>query len=362
MEPSRQRQLLGREPRTIGCAVFLMLSVLAVVLWATGHDTFFQFADSKGFLHMARDPIPGPRAFFSGTHGDTTYHFARVLLPGLAWTLVLGRSAAVGWTLVILNNASIAVIFAVGAEALRRACRPESRVMWLALFPGLWDLFACVYGEVTAIAVLFLVYLFWLDDRRRATRVAAAILPLARETMVLGLLPLVWRDWRRDGWRGAASWLPCLVPMIAWWAVVWARMGAIPPLADTVYRHGVLGLPFSGLASTLRDNGVGLVSVLIVGECVLGIGLAVFVVSRRRWFPFAPAAALFAVLVACLGWRGTWYIGETIRHATVLYVLAIVCVLLGRVTREPRPRPALVQPDRELPRARVPAERVHQGH
>lgn len=355
MEPKRAPRLLGPESVKIGLAVFIALSVVAVMLWASNETVFFHWADSRGFLRFARDPIPGPRARFSGTHGDSTYHFARVLLPGLAWALALGRSQLVGWTLVIVNNASMGLLFAVGAEFLARSGRRESNVFWLAVFPGLWMFFALIYSELLATALLFLVYLLWLDVRPRGTRVVAALLPLARETALLGILPLVWRDYRREGLRGAASWLPCLVPTAVWWGLVWGRMGAIPPLAHSAHSRGVLGLPFSGLVSNFQRNGLGWVFVTIVGISVFAIAFAAFVALRRRCLPFSAAASLFALVVACLGWRGAWYVGETLRHATVVYLLAAMCVLLGARRRDvsDSPEQPMVQPDRALSRSGV---------
>jgi len=355
MEPRRRPRLLGPESLKIGLAVFIGLSLLAWWLWATHPDAFFHAADARGFRSLARDPIPGPRASVGGTKGDAVYHIGRILLPGMAWLLAAGRASAVGWTLVIVNVVAVATLGAAGAELLARAGRRQSHVFWLALFPGLWRSYSLVYSELLGLALVFLVYLLWVDDRPRDVRVVVAFVPLARETAFLCVLPLVWRSCRRDGMRGAVSWLPCVFPTLVWWTVVWARMGSIPPLANSTFRHGVLGLPFSGLVSSWNRNGWGLVFGLVFMECAVVVVGAVFVMLRYRWFPFAPAAALMAGLVVCLGWRGTWYVGETLRHTTTAYVMVAMCFLLGSTRREhaePSGSP-MVQPDRELSRSRV---------
>lgn len=332
MEPQRARRLVSPDACKIAMAVFGVLVVMAFALWATGHAAFFHYADSKGFLRFARDPIPGPGAHFSGTRADTTYHFARVLLPGLAWFLALGHSGSVGWTLVLVNTAACGVLVGAAAELLERNGRRADLAFWLAVFPGVWMLYAFVYSELLALALLMVVYVLWADERPRAARIAAAFVPLARETAILGLLPLVWRDVRRRGARAAVSWLPSLAPMFVWWTLVWARMGAMPPFAHSDFRHGVLGAPGTGLLSSWHRNGVGFLFVVIAIECAVAILGALFVAARRNWFPFAPSALLFGGLVACLGWRGTWYVFETLRHACAAYVMVIMCVLLGRRT------------------------------
>jgi hypothetical protein len=173
-----------------------------------------------------------------------------------------------------------------------------------------------------------LLYRLVIADRRQAAWTVAALLLLARETMILAVLPLAIRELGKRRYSSALMWTATVLPLLAWWTWVRYRIGFWPFLDPTVAYSRPFDLPFLGFLALLwdPDSGTMLRAATSVGWATLIAAMWIHV--ARPWFPLTAGAVASALLVVFFGPGQANLPGEAFRvmlPAQVLVAIAWLC-------------------------------------
>lgn len=128
----------------------------------------------------------------------------RIALPLAAWLLAGGRPELVQWTLPIVVVASFAGLALVVGRSGGNASA--------AAFPTMLLAAGMLGSEPLATLLLAGALLAWSSGSRRSALVLAALCPLAKEIIAVGLLPAVAADARRGR---LAGWVAAVTPTLA---------------------------------------------------------------------------------------------------------------------------------------------------
>jgi hypothetical protein len=243
--------------------------------------------DGQFYWGVAVDPLASgrlPHAF-----DKASYRYGHPLYGWLAWLVSAGQAVAVPAALVVLGLVSVfaAAFFAVRLGGFRRG-------MLVALSPGFAIAAARDLGEPVAAAVLFAALAAWASGRRTVAWSCLAILPLAKEELVLVIAAVAaWELWCRR-WRAACVAAAATLPALLWWVYARVRLGAWFTSGTSA-----LGDPFAGWlrafavprGSAARDAAL---AVLLVVLC------AAFVRALRLRGPVDLAYVALALVGVCL--------------------------------------------------------------
>jgi len=200
------------------------------------------------------------------------YRYQRILLPGLAWLLVLGQERLVGWSLLLVNLMGYALgLWAVMAY-LRDLGKPPAYALGFGLWVGFIGGVALDLNEPLAYG---LAAAAWLALSRRRFAVAAlafSLAALAKETTLVFWAAAVLAIWLRQGrWLGARLWT--LVPGVIWlgWqAYLWQVFGQPGIGSGGAMSTAFELVPFMGLARVgMVDFRVFLLYLLLFGPAIL---------------------------------------------------------------------------------------------
>jgi len=220
--------------------------------------------DGQFYWGIAVDPLAT-----GAVHHDfdkASYRYGHPLYGWLGWILSAGQARAAAAALAIVGLASL---FAVATLAttlgLARGGSGWQGVV-VALNPGLISSAAHDLAEPLAAFLLLGALAAHERGRRAFAWILLALLPLAKEPLLLVLgAVLVWEVVR--GQRAAAGiYLTAALPALAWWVYARVQLGAWFTTGDTA-----LGSPFVGwwrglsaaATSAVNDTGVAALIVLI---------------------------------------------------------------------------------------------------
>ena len=276
----------------VGLAAAGFALVLVLVAAAVTDGSIYQ-GDPLSFLRVARSPFGDGAALEpdAAVHG-VAYRFGRILYPLLAWLLAGGQRELVEWTLPLVSVAAFGLCAVAASELASEARRPPLFGALVVCVPTLITSTATLYGDAVGVALLLGAYAFHLRGQRRAAWLAAALVPLAREALLVALVPMALDHLRRHRGRALVHIAGALVPVTAWYLWVQWRVGELPFLDDSVSRREALGLPFVGAARAIDDaNGD---AALVAGTVLVAL-LAVATVGLALRFASSPRTAC---------WRG----------------------------------------------------------
>jgi hypothetical protein len=266
--------------------------------------------DGQFYWGVAVDPVA--RGDVHQAFDTASYRYGHPLFGWLGWLLSGGQAPA----------AAVALL-AVGLLALFAAAVAAGRAWpFVALNPGL--LYATVHelAEPLCAALLLGALYAYARERRRLLLLCLALLPLAKEQLVL--VTLVLAICRR---RDAARILATVVPAVLWWIYARVTLGDWFTSGDNA-----LGAPFVGWAHALAQNAVKSYSPdagtnqlgeagIVVIVALLGLLVyAAFRALRRRGVVDWVYLALAAV-AACLAPIATVLPRDALRNTAVLVVL-----------------------------------------
>lgn len=259
-----------------------------------------------------------------------SYRYGHPLFGWLGWLFSAGQASAAAAALLAAGLLSLGAAAAF-ASALGRL-RGSSG--WEALFvianPGL--LYAAVHelAEPLCTALLLGSLLAWFGRRRPLALAGFALLPLAKEPLVVVPLALAaWELWRRRArLRAVLPLVATVLPALGWWVYARVQLGAWFTTGDTA-----LGLPFAGWKRALLDAGVrtldpnALVNqvgeetlVVLVALLALLAVAAIFALWARG--PVELVYLPLAALAACLAPNGTTILRDALRNTSILVALA----------------------------------------
>ncbi len=206
MASSARATWTWRRPATLVAAFYgaVVIALLATHAWdprffATvgpqwqRHDpSLSKQADGRIFFDFATDPV-------AAAHRYERRRTVRILYPFAAHVLAFGRADLVGWPLLLVNLAAIAL----GTEILHRLLERQGRSPWPALAYGAWYGLGLALLHDTSEPLAYLCALagIYAQERGRAVVAGIAFLGalLTRETTALLVVPFLLfpRD-RRD--------------------------------------------------------------------------------------------------------------------------------------------------------------------
>jgi hypothetical protein len=315
------------------------LSVLPRVDAGTGMGAAARRID-PGFRLVVQDAYDGQ--FYWGTAVDplatgdvhqafdnAPYRYGHPLYGWLGWLFSAGQARAAPASLVAVGLASLlAAALAAGSLGLARGSRGWEG-LFVALNPGLLYAAAHDLGEPLAAALLLAALDAYVRGRRTLMLACLALLPLAKEQLVL--VTLVLAGWelvrRRSGVAAALPIVATVVPAAAWWTYDRAHLGAWFTRGDTA-----LGTPFAGWKRALLDAGVNSYdptsSVAQLGEAtivavaaLLGLLALTALVGLRLRGPVDPVYLALAAVTACLAPIATVLLRDALRNTSLPLVL-----------------------------------------
>lgn len=272
--------------------------------------------DGQFYWGVAVDPLA--TGAMPAALDKPSYRYGHPLYAWVARLVAFTRARWVAAALAFVGLASLAAVAALGAAIGARGGRPWRHGLLAAVNPGLLVAAAHDLAEPLAAALLLGALAAHSSGRRRVAWLLCALLPLAKEPLVL--VPLAVAAWelaRRDRGRAAvvaASVLPALV----WWVYLRLRLGAwftSGATALTAPLHGwmeSLGGPNPRHLST--TGAVVLALLLILLALTAGRALS------RRGLVASVYLALLA-LVVCLAPNATWAFTTALRNVAFVLVL-----------------------------------------
>ncbi len=200
------------------------------------------------------------------------YRYQRILLPGLAWLMVLGQEPLVGWSLLIINFLG----YALGLWAVMAYLKDLGKPPAYALGFGLWVGYIGGVGlDLNEPLAYGLAAAAWLALSRRRLAVAAVAFSLAalsKETTLVFWAAAALAIWLRSE-RPARGRLWILLPgmiWLAWQAYLWQTFGQPGVGSGGAMSTAFEWVPFMGLARVgMADIRVLLLYLLIFGPAVL---------------------------------------------------------------------------------------------
>ena len=265
-------------------------------------ERIYQFQGSNGFdgslyHYVAHDPLmrnPELKAYVDAPR----YRYRRILVPGLAWLLALGRSQWIdpAYIAVCLLWIGLGVLWA--AEMCLRLSVPAAWGLLFVFFPAVLVSVDRLVTDVAvaALAVGFVLYSAESSWRLVLVLVAAA---LARETGSLLLAGYCGYMLFERRWTLALRYAAAGIPAALWYLYIQMHTEAYAPFVSAT--------PFSTLRAVLMTPidypaWVPLVPVLrvadmlVIAGLVLGLALAWVLIVRRCWRPECLAGFCFGVL------------------------------------------------------------------
>jgi hypothetical protein len=226
------------------------------------------------------------------------YRYQRILLPGLAWLLVLGQEHLVGWSLLLVNLAG----YGLGLWALMAYLKDQGRSPAYALGFGLWVGFLGGVGlDLNEPLAYGLAAAAWLALSRRKILVASVLFTLAalaKETTLvfwIAALMAIWLDRSRSGGARLSIILPGVL-WLTWQAYLWATFGRPGVGSGGAMSTSFELVPFMGLIRVgLTDIRVLLLYTLIFGPAIVFPTVWGLWASARQWLGGDRSAELLAL-------------------------------------------------------------------
>ena len=299
---------------------------------ATAIDPSFRLVDQGSYdgqfyWGIAVDPIA--RGNVHDSFDTASYRYGHPLFGWLGWLASAGQARAAAPALAVLGVLSLFAAAAAAAALGLAVGRTAAAALFVALNPGL--LYAADHdlAEPLCVALLLTALYGYVRERRTLMLVSLALLPLAKETLVLVPLALAASQRvRRVARLRDLAWLAATVlPAVAWWSYARVTLGGWFTSGDTA-----LGAPFAGWARALVDAGrhsydadAGLnqlgeatIVVLVVLLAVLALG---GLSALRRRGPIDLVYLALAAVALCLAPIATVLLRDALRNTAILLAL-----------------------------------------
>jgi hypothetical protein len=256
-----------------------------------------------------------------------SYRYGHPLYGWLGWLVSGGQARAVPIALIAIALAAITV--AAGAAALLGLARGLSgwQGLFVALNPGLISASTQDLAEPLAAALLLLALLAVVREHRVLAWVLLALLPLAKEPLLVAIFAMVCYELVARRARRALVYAAALSPAVAWWIYARVTLGAWFTTGTTA-----LGQPFVGWWKALsgsagnvhgllaRNNDVRLLGVAIL-VCLLSVLLLGGLSAVRRPGVFEQSYVALGLFAACLAANATAAFTTALRNTAFLLAL-----------------------------------------
>lgn len=214
--------------------------------YSHGNPEGTQGYDGQFAYFIARDPLGGWR------YCDVpAYRYQRILYPLLGWALALGQTAAVPWSLIVVNLAALAM----GTYFTERLLASHGVSRWYALAYGLYGgLIAGLRLNLTeplAYGLLQGGMWAWFEKRRDLAIPLFAFSALTKETTLIAVAAMLIYLVLEERWRDMLSLgLGVTMPFVAWQGALWIWLGEPGIGSGGAMATPFEWLPFAGLLRT----------------------------------------------------------------------------------------------------------------
>jgi hypothetical protein len=282
--------------------------------------------DGQFYWGIAVDPLATGK-----THDlldKPSYRYGHPLYGWLGWLFSAGQASAVPAALAVVGLASMfAAAAAAAALGLARG-RLGWEGLFVALSPGLVLAAANDLGEPLAAALMLGAFLALARGRVLPAWLCLALVPLAKEPLLIVSLAVVTWELLQRRPRRATLFATAALPALVWWTYARIQLGAWFATGDSA-----LGLPFAGWAHTYTRHAPRLDPAsryaAATGLALLLILLAITAISALRIRSALDLSYLALTAVAvCLAANATNAITTALRNTSFLLAL-VPFVLIG---------------------------------
>ena len=274
--------------------------------------------DGQFYWGVAVDPLA--IGHVHNAFDKASYRYGHPLYGWLGWLFSAGRARAVPAALAAIGLGSMFVAAAVAAALGLGRGRSGWEGLFVALNVGLISAAAHDLVEPLAAALLLGALAAHVGGRRAPAWVCLALLPLAKEPLIVVSLAVVVWELTQRRLRCAALFATAAIPAVLWWTYTRVHLGAWFTTGDSA-----LGLPLVGWWRTLfganvrheqaRTFAVALLVLLII-VCALAAVRAV-----RQRGPVELSYLALAAIAACLAPNATLAFTTALRNTAFLIVL-----------------------------------------
>ncbi len=287
--------------------------------------------DGQFYWGIAVDPLANGAVHTA--FDKASYRYGHPLYGWLGWLFSAGRPDAVPAALAAVGLASLLAAATIAAALGRRRGRSGWEGLFVALNPGLISAATLDLAEPLAAALLLGAFAAHTRGRRVYLWICLALLPLAKEPLILVVFTVgLWELIQRRG-RRAALVASAVLPALGWWAYLRIPLGAWFTSGDTA-----LGSPFAGWRAALSNAGSrthGSADRHVAAAAILVALLALFAVAFARALmrpsPLSFSYVALALVAACLAPNATVAFTTALRNTAFLLVLVPFVAVLPRL-------------------------------
>jgi len=267
--------------------------------------------DGQFYWGIAIDPLA--TGALHHAFDKPSYRYGHPLYGWLGWFFSAGRARAVPGALAVVGLASLFAAAAAAAILGLGRGRFGWEGLFVALNPGLISSAVHDLAEPLAAALMLGALLALVGRKRAVAWVCLALLPLAKEPLiVISLAVVVWEFVQRRR-RYAAVVATTVIPALLWWTYARIHLGAWFTSGDTA-----LGKPLVGWYRAFLSQGT-------LGDVGFAIFIALFVLAAFRAMRVRGPVELsylgLAALAVCLAPNATVAFTTAMRNTAFLLVL-----------------------------------------
>jgi hypothetical protein len=282
--------------------------------------------DGQFYWGIAIDPLA--QGTLHRAFDKPSYRYGHPLYGWLGWFISADQAAAVPFALIAIALAAMAV--AAGAAALLGIARGLSgwQGLIVALSPGLIASVSQDLGEPLAAALLLSALLALARNRVVIAWGLLALLPLAKEPLLLAILVVVCCEFIAGRSRRAAFYAVALVPALAWWIYARVTLGAWFTTGTTALGQPVVGWWSTFCGSAGRVHGLlapgnpGRVVGIVILICLLVFLIITGLSALRRPGVLELSYVALALVAVCLAANATAAFTTALRNTAFLLALA----------------------------------------
>jgi hypothetical protein len=270
-----------------------------------------------------------------------SYRYGHPLYGWLGWLFSAGRPRAVPAALAAIGLVSLFAAAAVAAALGVRCGRNGWDGLFVALNLGLISSAAHDLAEPLAAALLLGAVFAYVGEKRASAWVCLALLPLAKEPLLLVLLGVVVWELAQRRRRAAAQFATAAIPAFLWWTYARIHLGAWFTSGDSA-----LGEPLAGWRRALSEERPGEargVAVAILVSLLVLIVLAGVRALRTRG-PVELAYLGLAAVAVCLAPNATAALTTALRNTAFLLVLVPFVIVPPQLLPRSRSRAGTARP------------------
>jgi hypothetical protein len=284
--------------------------------------------DGQFYWAAAIDPVASGR--LHRIVDKPSYRYGHPLYGWLGWLFSAGRARAVPAALAAIGLVSLfAGAAAAAALGLRRG-RNGWDGLFVALNVGLISSAAHDLAEPLAAALLLGAVLAYVREQRAAAWVGLALLPLAKEPLLLMLVGVVVWELTQRRRRVAALFATAAIPAFLWWTYARIHLGAWFTSGDSA-----LAAPLAGWRHALAGEHPGAArgaAVAILVALLVVFALAALRALRKRG-PVELAYLGLAAIAVCLAPNATAAFTTALRNTAFLLVLVPLVIVPPQLLR-----------------------------